>query len=224
MGRKIFVTYKYNDEDVHPINGGTTARAYVEELIDLFKDEEIYKGEGSEDLSRFKDETIKTHLKQDIYDSSITIILISPAMKEKIKSEADQWIPWEVSYSLKEVTRNDRTSHANALLAIVLPDQKCSYEYFLSHRNCPVCNKRIQTLKTSSLFKILRENMFNIKRPEWSDCNTHNNVDKTIYTGYSSYIYSIRWDQFNNAREDYLKIVEKIRENIDDYALIKEVD
>ena len=51
MARKIFVSYKHTDDSVEPINEETTARAYVDELIELFEDDEIYKGEGDEDLS-----------------------------------------------------------------------------------------------------------------------------------------------------------------------------
>ena len=159
MGRKVFVSYKHNDSNVESLRGfGSTARSYVDHLIEHRLNDDIYKGEGNEDLSAFKDETIKSRLKDKIHDSSITLVLISPNMVDSYKQESNQWIPWEISYSLKEITRSDRLSHTNGILAVVLPDRYGSYEYYVT-QPCSACNS-IQ-YKTNNLFQILQDNMFN---------------------------------------------------------------
>ena len=50
-------------------------------------------------------------------------------MRETWKKDRDQWIPWEVSYSLKETSRKNKngdsvTSHSNAMLAVVIRMKK----------------------------------------------------------------------------------------------------
>ena len=220
MARKIFVTYKHSDGAVQPINGGTTARAYVDRLIALFEGDEIYKGEGDEDLSNFKDETIATHLKDKIFDSSITLVLISPNMKDIYESESEQWIPWEVSYSLKNTTRDGRTSQTNAILAVVLPDTNSSCRYFLEEDSCPHCH--YTNLRTDRLFQILRDNMTNTKQPIYDDCSNHVG-NKPLFGGEPSYIFSVKWDDFIANREGHLKRVEDIRDNINAYNITKEI-
>ena len=221
MARKVFVSYKHSDISVAPLNSESTARAYVDEIIELFEGDEIYKGEGNEDLSDFKDETIATHLKDKIYDSSITLVLISPNMKDPLKIESSQWIPWEISYSLKEITRSGRTSRTNGILAIVLPDQSHSYSYFLQEDSCPDCHCR--TLHTGKLFQILRDNMFNIKKPTTNDCSNHTPTNP-VYTGHFSYISSVKWCDFRKNKENYLQIAEYRRDRIDDYNIKKIVE
>ncbi len=220
MGRKVFVSYKHSDNNVEALRGfGNTARAYVDYLIEHKLNDEIYKGEGNEDISDFKDDTIKTHLKNKIHDSSITLILMSPNMKNVHERESDQWIPWEVSYALKEITRNDKLSHSNGLLAVILPDRNGSYEHFIT-KPCTVCNT--DYLGTNKTFQIIRDNMFNSKsKPEIREsCRSCGCV---FYKGAHSYIKVVKWVDFLSNKDHYLDTAAKIRDDRKSYYITKEV-
>jgi len=225
MGRKIFISYKYKDTDVRQNllirfyqNRQTRVRDYVDKLQELIGAENINKGEkDGEDMSVLEDETIQSVLGDKIYDSSITLVLISPNMKDPNLSEIEQWIPWEISYSLREQSRNGRTSKTNAVMAIVLPDANNSYAYYLQEHTCPYCNTR--TLNTGSLFKVLSVNMFNRYNKTYSTCRHH--LINQPETGESSYIPSVKWDDFIADIEENLQRVERIKENIAAYDIKK---
>lgn len=133
----IFVAYKYWDFGVASLPNYSGlyphARDYVDWIEDkiTFKSDDTYKGEhDDEDLTGKSDDYIWDKLKNKIFYSSVTIVLISPNMKEPKKWERSQWIPWEISFSLRETVRNDRTSRSNAILAVILPDKNGSYNYY----------------------------------------------------------------------------------------------
>ena len=133
MGRKIFVSYKYADENVYPVPNVSDYRPKVRDYVTWLERK----------FSDRSDDYIWMKLKDRIYDSTITIVLISPNMKEAYRWDKSQWIPWEIAYSVRETTRNDYTSHANAVLGVVLPDKYNRYDYYGSLR----------------MFKILEENI-----------------------------------------------------------------
>ena len=153
----------------------STVRDYVtkfEEILD--PSDNIYKWESDgEDLSKLSKSTIWKKLRDRIYDSSVTIIFISPEMKETWKEEKDQWIPWEISYSLKEISRKNKngdsvTSRSNAMLAVILPDENGSYSYYLENKQC--CKSGCTTHCTNKLFAIIRKNKFNLKEATKKEC------------------------------------------------------
>lgn len=82
MGHKIFVSYKYADDQVKNLDGqsNSTARDYVDKLEEYFgSSSHIYKGEkDGEDLSQLEEDTIWSKLRDRIFDSTMTIIFISP--------------------------------------------------------------------------------------------------------------------------------------------------
>lgn len=229
MGRKVFVSYKYADTLVqdlgiyehnwlgHRVPVQTKVRDYVNELSNILDNEDhIYKGEDDgESLAGFSDEHIASKLRDKIYDSSLTIVLISKGMKEMWKPEKDQWIPWEISYSLKEYTRNGRTSLSNGILAVVLPDTFGSYSYFLNDNS--ECN--CTNYETSFLFQILRDNMFNKKEPSTYLCSN----GTVVYSGEFSYIKSVKWEDFKSSPNYYLNKAIELRDKKYEFNITKTV-
>lgn len=231
MAHKIFVSYKYadslvyqdpdlkNNPDICGEDKVLTPRHYLNAMSSILSDEAIEKWEpDGEDLSQFTDDTIASKLRDLIYDSSITIVLISPGMKDKDKSEKDQWIPWEISYSLREQTRNERTSKPNALIAVVLPDRNHSYKYCIEKEPC---GAELLKFSDSFCFDIIGRNFFNKKEPDCYICSVCN---ERHYRGYkNSYIVYARWFDFKSNPALYIDRALDNWENIDLFDIHKEV-
>lgn len=234
MGRKVFVSYKYKDTQVLSMDKKdlkydgvnffysprlTRVRDYVDKLQEIVGKDNINLGEKEgESLENFTDETIKSSLKDKIFGSSVTIVMISKGMKDNSKTEKKQWIPWEISYSLRETKRADKTSRMNAILGVVLPDELGSYEWY--YRNNPECNSI--THFTNQLFKMLQSNMFNLKIKETRECNgTIINISEE-----PSFIKTVKWEEFikDENCNFYIEKAIAIRENKELYQLKIKLD
>lgn len=217
MGRNIFISYKYRDNKVAPfwnkalLGEQTIVRHYVDDLQAILNKDHFNLGEkDGESLKDFSDEYIESNLKKKIYRSSITIIIISKGMKEQDKEEKDQWIPWEISYSLRVVKREDSTSVMNAIIGVVLPDENNSYDwYYLENSEC-----NCTTHYTNQLFEILRCNMFNHRQPTIRYCN-----GIKINEGESSFIKTVKWSEFKKSYNYYLNTAIEIRDNKHQYNI-----
>ena len=227
MGRKIFVSYKYSDSLVEDLNiiedtffgkqkVKTTARHYVNQLSEILEDEDhIYKGEDDdESMESLADSTIGSKLGDKIFDSSVTIVMVSKGMKNPLLAENNQWIPWEVSYSLKQQDRQGQKSKTNGVIALVLPDELGSYEYYITRDE--ECN--CWSLNTTILFEILRVNMFNVKAPNRRLCNR-----SYVYTGDSSYIQSVKLEDFINSPSKFIDKAIELRDRKEEFHLKKKL-
>ena|SRR3989339_1818090 len=221
MAKKIFVSYKYKDDSVLQIDPTqpTTVRDYIDIIEAYLQEDHIYKGErDNEDLRYLSEDQIEESLKDRIYDSTVTIVFISKDMKT-IEPELEQWIPWEIAYSLKEKTRNDRTSYTNAMLAIVIPDENNSFEYIAERKNCQYCH--CISWKINQLFTILGKNMFNKKINNTYTCPS--GTCGTIHTGNDhSYIQPVKWYDFMNNKEYYINLAIERNNQIGNYEITKE--
>lgn len=233
MWRKVFVSYKYADKHVkqlwpydefswkYSLNDWKyfTARNYVDLLQEKLSEDHINKGEDDgTDLSDFQDETIWSKLREKIFDSSVTIVLISKHMVDNTKTEYEQWIPWEIAYSLREKTQGDKVSTINWIIAVALPDENDSYEYIQTKKDCDVL-----MWYTDKTFKIIGKNMFNRKRSKLNATHCYNCNNLHHAWNDHSYIHPVRWDDFIGNINDYIEHAHALKNNVDDFEIIKTV-
>jgi len=219
--RKIFVSYKYHDGNVQAINGNpSTARDYVNEIATMFEGKEICKfEEEGEDLSTLSEDTVADKLHDRIWDSTVMLVLMTPGMREFWKPQKNQWIPREISYALKEITRNGRASLTSAILAIAIPDGLGLYDHAVTESRCHQ-GKNHRTIHTENFFQIIKDNMFNKNGDNGNRCS----CGRTTHMGRHSYIPLIEWKGFAQDYSKYVAEAEKIRENMGEYNLTKELD
>ena len=219
MEHKIFVSYKFTDDQVANLAGQSNSivRDYVDKLEDyLGSSAHIYKGAYSGENPT--EETVLEKLRDRILDSTMTIVFISPGMIIPGVEEKDQWIPWEVSFSLRTTERkrpngDTYTGSPNAILAVVLPDASGSYDYYLQRSTC--CAEGCTIHHNHRIFAIMRDNMFNRKSEDKRICD----VRSTIWRGEHSYIRSIRWSDFIENPETYITAAYERQKHIEDFDI-----
>ena len=183
MAHKTFISYKYSE-----------ARGLRDKIIQaLGKDASYYKGEtsNSPDLTDTSTENIKKHLTDMMYDTSVSIVIISPHMKES------RWIDWEIEYCLKNIPRKGRTSHTNGIVGVIM---KCNggYDWFKNTRkNQDGCSS--SSYKEELVYDIINKNRFNQNPKEYS-CVKCRTVD--ALTG--SYIAYIEEELFLKNPRKYI--------------------
>lgn len=235
--KKVFVSYKYWDDKVYQYEGmdkianpgllsgfvgkdtyRVTPRSYLNKLSNILKECAVQKWEkDDEDLSNFKESTIASKLRDKIYDSSITIVLVSPGMKDCSEPEIEQWIPWEISYSVSKHSRNGRTSKTNGVVVVVLPDANNSYDYCLEKLPCSTILK----FSDPFCFDIIAKNFFNANEPDKYHCNTCNG---THYRGSDNhYFVYARWNEFCANPQQYIELAEQHSEKTSEYNIKKMV-
>jgi hypothetical protein len=112
------------------------------------------------------------------------------------------------------MTRGDKTSGTNAILAVVLPDEHGSYEHFIEIDTCLNCETR--TLKTENVFEIIGSNMFNHKEKQQTECRSC-----TSYRGEHSYIPTVDWNKFISNHDRYIEQAISRMENKEEHDLVK---
>lgn len=139
MGRKVFVSYKYSD--------GLQCKDRI--MAKLGSQGNVYKGERYDnDLSSYTAATIKAYLSDMIYDSSVLLVVISPAVARS------NWVDWEIGYALRNSTRNGRTSKRNGIVCVVQKDpytgsSSWAYDYSGKVFSSYLPSKIVQNMQTT---------------------------------------------------------------------------
>ncbi len=183
MAHKTFISYKYSE-----------ATGLRDKIISALGDDATYyKGETSDspDLTDKSTEDIKKNLAAMMYDTSVTIVILSPNMKQS------QWIDWEIKYCLKNITRRNRTSHTNGIVGVIMK-WNGGYSWFKSS------NKKEDGCVSSSydstkVPEIINKNRFN-QNPKVYSCKKCETVD--ALTG--SYIAYVEEEEFLNNPIKYI--------------------
>lgn len=183
MAHKTFISYKYSESQV-----------LRDKIIDaLGEDASYYKGETSDspDLTDTSTENIKRNLRDMMYDTSVTIVILSPNMKKS------KWIDWEIEYCLKENTRKDRASHTNGVVAVI-SKVNGSYDwqkYKIQESDGCV----VSYYHTEKLFDIINNNRYN-QNPKVYHCSTCKSVNSLN----GSYIAFVEEDDFLSNPSFYI--------------------
>jgi len=200
MARKTFISYKYSEAQV----------LRDEILTALGDDATYYQGETAEspDLTDTSTENIKKNLSDMTYDTSVTIVIISPNMKNS------KWIDWEIEYSLKEISRKERTSKTNGVVGVI---QKVNGEYawlVTTTKKDDGCT--IRSYDTSKLCDIINANRYNRKKKVYA-CDKCKIFDQLN----GSYISLIDADDFLANSDKYIEDAFDKSEKADEFELKK---
>lgn len=202
MARKTFISYKYSE-----------AQDTRDDILKALGDDATYyQGEtaDSPDLIDTKVENIKENLKDMMYGTSVTIVVISPNIKDS------KWIDWEIEYSLKEITREDRTSRANGIVGVI---QKINggYDWLISNEvKNDGCNTR--NIDPTKLYEIINKNRYNLLGENKYACSRCKTYDQLL----GSYISLITEEKFLSDPQEYIENAYSKSEDIDNYDQTKQ--
>ena len=183
MSHKTFISYKYSE-----------ARNLRNSIIDALGDDAIYyQGETSisPDLSDTSTENIKKNLTDMMYDTSVTIVIISPNVKNS------NWIDWEIEYSLKNITRKGRTSHTNGVVGVIMKFNGGYSWLKTTSTNGDGCTS--SSYDESKVYSIINNNRFN-QNPKKYSCD----ICKTVNALTGSYIAYVEEETFLSDPQKYI--------------------
>lgn len=199
MARETFISYKYSDAvDVRD-------RIYnnMGEYAKFYRGENGFSPNKSDD----SDDAIWNYLKDMIWGTSVTIVVLSPEMLQS------SWISDEISYSLKKISRDKTQSQRNGVVAVI-KKVNGSYDWFKYTIKYPDGHTS-NGYHEEKIFKIIRDNRRNQEPPVYI-CERC----KTIDSLNGSYIAYVEEDEFINNMDKYIEnVYQKSRNNCQGYRV-----
>lgn len=183
MAHRTFISYKYSE-----------AQDLRDRIIDaLGQDADYYMGETSDspDLTDTSTENIKKNLTDMMFGTSVTIVILSPHMKES------KWIDWEIEYCLRKYKRKDRTSHTNGVVGVIMKVNG-SYDW-LKYKVKKSDGCTVMAYNSDKLYSIINNNRYNQDPPKYS-CN----ICKCVNYLTGSYISFVEEDKFLDNPQMYI--------------------
>ncbi|SDX73627.1 TIR domain-containing protein [Salimicrobium album] len=202
MAYKTFISYKYSE-----------AKDLRDEIeMSLGEDARYYQGETSDSpyLGDRTTEYIRGKLKDMIYHTSVTIVIISPNMKQS------NWIDWEIEYSLKQIKRDNRRSGTNGIVGVV---KKVNGDYSWLRPTTVNSDGHTAILTEDDyLYEIIKKNRSN-QFPIKYTCDVCKNID--VLEG--SFISLINEENFLENPNKYINNAYNKSKNIDDYEITRKI-
>lgn len=201
MARETFIAYKYSE-----------AQDLRDEIIaKLGADASYYQGETAEspDMTGETIDKIKNGLKNMIFGTSVTIVIISPNLKQS------EWVDWEIEYSLKEYKRHTTTSRTNGIVGVIMK-YNGSYDWLISRtQNSDGCTSRY--IDDSKLYDIVKGNRYNLETDDKYSCPNCKSFDQLN----GSYIALVEEESFLNNPTHYIENAYNKSKATGDYNLTK---
>ncbi len=202
MARKTFISYKYSE-----------AKVLRDKIIkSLGDDASYYQGEtaDSPDLTDTSTENIKKNLKDMMHGTSVTIVVISPNIK------SSNWIDWEIEYSLKEITREDKTSRTNGIVGVIQKHNDSCDWLITKSTKTDGCTTR--SISKDYLYDIINSNRYNLKGDDKFACKECKTYDQTQ----GSYFSLIDEDDFLADPEKHIENAYDKSSDIANYEISKQ--
>ena len=171
MGRNVFVSYKYSD--------AKETREIIRSV--LGEEGHYYRGEKGFVALQNADSTIKEYLKDMIFNTSVTLVIISPQVRHS------DWVDWEIRYSLRQTQRGGVTSYRNGILCVVQNNLEWSGRYSTNWASDNYGNYRKSVFPEAIIE--------NLQTTFHSNCYYSDPFDRLLYS------------QYQQKKKDYCVIV-----------------